>query len=106
MPPRVNLIRASRSLAIRSRPSIVPQQPRIAAIVSRRGYADEKNPTPAGPNQGQLGHVSEEAADMGKITGETPPDLSQGTPVQEVRFGTRGLRFTFHDISPPARHID
>lgn len=38
-----------------------------------------------GPNQDQLGHVSEEAAITGKITGEGGPDLDQGSPVQEVR---------------------
>lgn len=51
--------------------------------------ADEKplpkadNPGP-GPNQEQLPHVSEEAAAMGKITGEGGPDIGQGTPVEEV----------------------
>ena len=34
----------------------------------------------------QLPHVSEEAAAMDKITGDTPPDIDQGTPVQEVSF--------------------
>lgn len=86
MPPRLNLLGAGRSLAVRSRPSIASQQPRISLPVSRRGYADEKDPKPAsGPNQDVLGHVSEEAADMGRITGETEPDLGQGTPVQDVR---------------------
>lgn len=51
--------------------------------VVRRGFADEKQPAD-GPNQDVLGHVSEEAADMGDVTGETKPDLGQGTPVQEV----------------------
>jgi len=31
-----------------------------------------------------LPHVSEEAAAMAKITGETPPDLEQGSPISEV----------------------
>jgi small subunit ribosomal protein S7 len=86
MPPRLNPYGASRSLAIRSRPSIASHQPRVWQAASRRGFADEKDPKPAtGPNQDVLGHVSEEAADMGKVTGETEPDLGQGTPVQEVR---------------------
>lgn len=34
----------------------------------------------------QLPHVSEEAAATAKAKGETPPDLEQGTPVQEVRL--------------------
>jgi small subunit ribosomal protein S7 len=41
---------------------------------------------PKGPNQEQLPHVSEEAAAMGEVTGEAPPDIEEhGTPVQEVR---------------------
>lgn len=52
-------------------------------MVSRRGFADEKDPK--GRNEDVLGHVSEEAADMSKIKGETGPDLGQGTPVQDVR---------------------
>ena len=59
----------------------------------RRCFADQTTPTPtpptrppapSGPNQDVLPHVSEEAAQMGDITGEGGPDLSQGTPVQEV----------------------
>jgi hypothetical protein len=54
-------------------------------VFSRRGLADEKESNAAtGPNHDVLGHVSEEAADMGKMTGETEPDLGQGTPVQDV----------------------
>ncbi len=93
MPPRLNLLGASRSLAIRPRPSIASQQPRIASVVSRRGYADEKDPkSGAGPNQDVLGHVSEEAADMGRVMGETEPDIGQGTPVQEVRGRSSSCR--------------
>ena len=90
MPPRLNLLGASRSIAIRSRPSIASRQPRLLPRASQRYFADEKtpeSPPPATrPNQDVLGHVSEEAADMGKVTGETGPDLGQGTPVQEVCF--------------------
>jgi small subunit ribosomal protein S7 len=86
MPPRLNFFGASRSLAIRARPSVASYQPRILPLASRRGFADEKDPhAPQGPNQDVLGHVSEEAADVGKIMGETEPDLGQGTPVQDVR---------------------
>lgn len=87
MPPRLNIFGASRSLALRSRPSIASRQPRVFQAASRRGFADEKDPKPAaGPNQDVLPHASEEAADIGRITGETEPDLGQGTPVQEVRY--------------------
>lgn len=81
MPPRLNLLSASRSLAVRTRPSIAFRQPIQLRAVAQRGYANEKA---SGPNQDVLGHVSEEASDMADVTGETKPDLSQGTPVQEV----------------------
>jgi small subunit ribosomal protein S7 len=85
MPPRLNFYGASRSLAIRTRPSIALYQPRNFHAASRRGFADGNDSKPAtGPNQDVLGNVSEEAADIGNVTGETQPDLSQGTPVQEV----------------------
>lgn len=85
MPPRLNLLGASRSLARRSSPSIAILQPRIIQISLSRGFADGKDSQPArGPNQDVLGHVSEEAVDVGKVTGEKTPDLGQGTPVQEV----------------------
>lgn len=85
MPPRLSLFGASRSLTIRSRSSIVHQKPAFLRVAARRGYADAKDFQPAtGPNQDVLGHVSEEAADMSDVTGETKPDISQGTPVQEV----------------------
>src|ERR1700753_1276563 len=86
MPPRLNIFGASRSLVIRARPSIASHYPRILPVVSQRSFADEKDPNPPkGPNKDVLGHVSEEAADMSDITGETGPDLGQGTPVQDVR---------------------
>lgn len=81
MPPRINFYGASRSLAIRSRPSFAARQPRIAQVVARRMYADEKAPT---PTEDSMPHVSEEAAQVADVTGETKPDLGQGTPVQEV----------------------
>ncbi|TVY73316.1 37S ribosomal protein S7, partial [Lachnellula suecica] len=84
MPPRMNLYGASRSLAIRSRPSIASRSPGIAQVVARRGLADEKAPNGAGPNQDVLPHVSEEAADLNRIKGETEPDIGQGTPVQDI----------------------
>jgi small subunit ribosomal protein S7 len=86
MPPRLNFFGTSRSLVIRARPSIASHQPWILPVVSRRGFADEKDSNaPKGPNEDVLGHVSEEAADLGRVMGETEPDLGQGTPVQDVR---------------------
>lgn len=87
MPPRLDFLRACNSIAPRVQPSIVVCRPRFLARPSRRGFADEKDPKPAtGPNQESLGHVSEEAADVSRITGETEPDIGQGTPVQDVSF--------------------
>ena len=56
-------------------------------MASRRCFADDKKPAPGSnpnPTGSGIGHVSEEAADVSDITGETGPDLGQGTPVQEV----------------------
>jgi hypothetical protein len=89
MPPRLNLRAASRSLVILSRPSVTSVQPRIAQIVARRTFAEEKSQHPApGTNQDVLPHVSEEAAEYAEITGGTKPDTSQGTPVQDVCSST------------------
>ncbi|MCJ1314489.1 hypothetical protein MMC25_008171 [Agyrium rufum] len=56
----------------------------------RRHITADEKPLPKadtpgpGPNQEQLPHVSEEAAATSEITGETGPDISQGTPVEEI----------------------
>jgi small subunit ribosomal protein S7 len=87
MPPRLNICGAGRSLAVRVRPSIASHNPRILHATSRRGFADEKAPKPATDSTPDtLGNVNEEAVDIGDVTGETKPDLGQGTPVQEVRL--------------------
>lgn len=85
MPPRLAFARIYRSLAIRTGPSVAP--PRIIQIASRRGFADQKKPE-SNPNQNVLGSVSEEAADISRITGETQPELNQGTLIQDVRLST------------------
>ncbi|KAI9838361.1 MAG: hypothetical protein M1819_005629 [Sarea resinae] len=90
MPPRLNLLRASRPIALR--PKVAPPswavQPMRLRIVPVRTFADEKRPSseiqPKGPNMDPLPHVSEEAAALGDITGEGGPELEQGTPVQEI----------------------
>lgn len=68
------------------------QWPVKVPFAHRRGYAGEKekfttHPEESelkGPNMEQAPHVSEEAAALSQIKGETGPDLSQGTPVTEV----------------------
>lgn len=95
MPPRLNLLPASRSLAFRPRPA-APQW-RAGQVVAapravRRCYADDasKKDLPEsedrkGPNTDTLPHVTEEARDMAKMRKMPPPEVEQGTPVDEVR---------------------
>jgi small subunit ribosomal protein S7 len=86
MPPRLRLF-TSRSLALRPKPrvakcTIAPLQRRYASDNANLPVAENRK----GPNQEQLPHVSEEAAAMGEVMGETSPDIEEhGTPVQEVR---------------------
>ncbi|EXJ94961.1 hypothetical protein A1O1_00079 [Capronia coronata CBS 617.96] len=105
MPPRISLFTTARSLAFRPSPTVVPQK-RIAAVptpspylllpVQNRSASDDASKKPAaaattpvhpdfkGPNMDQLPHVSEEQAALDKSMGGTPPDIEQGTPVQEI----------------------
>ncbi|OJD40727.1 30s ribosomal protein s7 [Diplodia corticola] len=93
MPPRLNLLPASRSLALRPRPA-APQwragQIGAAPRAIRRCYADDasKKDLPEaqnnkGPNTDTLPHVTEEAAAMAKMRKMPPPEVEQGTPVDE-----------------------
>ena len=80
---------------------MVVRQPRVFQVSSRRGFADEKDPKHVGgPNESGLGHVSEEAADMGRVTGETKLDPGQGTPVQEVCLRAQWQELRCYDIGP------
>lgn len=80
-----------KSLAIRPSPRHQQWQPCVAAGSQQRTrtYANSakdlpKSPDGKGPNMDQLPHVSEEAAATKGAMGEEGPDMSQGTPVQEV----------------------
>lgn len=95
MPPRLNLLPASRSLAFRPRPT-APQwragQIVTAPRVVKRCYADDtsnkdlpKAEDKKGPNTDTLPHVTEEARAMAKMRKMPPPEVEQGTPVDEVR---------------------
>ncbi|KAL8952905.1 MAG: hypothetical protein Q9222_001195 [Ikaeria aurantiellina] len=89
MPPRLHFVSVVRPMSNRSLlqnarlaiSSRVPPQRCITADEKPLPTADQRGP---GPNEEQLPHVSEEAAVMGKITGDGGPDIEQGTPVQEV----------------------
>lgn len=92
MPPRLHLLRSSRPKISALQLSRNTQPPLCIRIAPRRNITADERPLPEAdetarePNQEQLPHVSEEAATMGKITGEGGPDIEQGTPVQEVRW--------------------
>ena len=91
MPPRIISLRSLRAvrLPIRSAECNVERLPARTLVPRRNITADEK-PLPVkggeGPGAGQTEqpHVTEEAIKTAEIMGETPPDLTQGTPVQEV----------------------
>lgn len=99
MPPRLNLPSASRSLTIRTRPSvgggsrIAPagktQQWRAYATQQQQQEAEQKQP--GGPNESGIGHITEETIGIEDVRGGTKPDLEQGTPVQEVCTFTHQL---------------
>lgn len=91
MAPRLSLFTA-RSVAFRTKP-LVTQKRLAPSLAQRRKASDDAtkksattpvDPDFKGPNMDPLPHVSEEQAAIDKITGETPPDVDQGTPVQEV----------------------
>ena len=92
MPLKINLSSAPRALAYRtSKPTYL--QSRIGNPTLCRSYASDQGKglpkaegeEPVGPNMNQGEHVSEEAAKMAQMTGGSGPDLSVGTPVQDVR---------------------
>jgi hypothetical protein len=80
-PPRALFLRTS-TLRIATRPI---HQPALLRCYSNKTSPQSTPPkTPATPAQDALPHVSEEAAATAGITGETKPELEQGTPIQEV----------------------
>jgi small subunit ribosomal protein S7 len=99
MPPRLNLLAVPRAFPIRSRAPIERWRPvTIPQLCTprNRGYADSTKDLPIspdnkGPNteQSAIPHVSEEAAAMKKSMGETPPELEQGTPIEEIVAGDK-----------------
>ena len=86
MPPRLNASNAYKSLTLQKKSLAVRRNVLCPSVTPSRGFATSKDSKPerSGPNQDVLGHVSEEAADIAKITGETQPDIGQASPVQEV----------------------
>jgi len=82
MPPRTTPILRPQSIRLLS------LRPATVARPLHRSFASKDPPPPpeqpVGPNQDVLPSISEETAATAKITGETPPEIEQGTPVSEV----------------------
>ncbi|MCJ1356747.1 MAG: hypothetical protein MMC33_006742 [Icmadophila ericetorum] len=92
MPPRIHITCPKRASALSSGQwtSFSKSTPLCLRLAPHRGITADEKPLPTadkpgkGPNQDQLPHISEETAAINKIIGETPPDIEQGTPIQEV----------------------
>ncbi|KAF2021030.1 30S ribosomal protein-like protein S7 [Aaosphaeria arxii CBS 175.79] len=97
MPPRLNPLSFSRPIAYRPKAQVQLRLQPAARIApwQCRNYADKTDS--AGADRSKrieaqpLGHVSEEAAQTAKITGEQGPELSKGTPIEEVVKGDKAV---------------
>ena len=81
-----------RTCVFRARPRGAVIPPLRPSTIAVRHVTEKNNPDKlpqakegeSGPNTQQGEHVSEEAAKMAKMQGGEGPDMSVGTPVQEV----------------------
>lgn len=98
MPPRLNVLSFARSIPYRPKAPVqwLSRPTTRLAPATVRSYSDakESQDLPAAdrskrPDAKPLEHVSEEAAKMAEITGSEGPDLSQGTPVQDIVKGDK-----------------
>jgi small subunit ribosomal protein S7 len=86
MPPKLNVLSFSRSIPYRPKPQSV-----VRVAPQGRFYSDAKDAPPGPADRSHridaepIAHVSEEAAAMAEIRGEEGPDMTRGTPVEEVR---------------------
>jgi small subunit ribosomal protein S7 len=92
MPPKLNVLSFSRSIPYRPKPqSQWRGQPVVRVAPQGRFYSDTKDAPPGPADRSHridaepIAHVSEEAAVMAEIRGEEGPDMTRGTPVEEVR---------------------
>lgn len=88
MAPRLYLLSVPHRVARINQ--IVPQKRLLVPLQNRFASNDaKKSPSSSQPieqlNKETNLHVSEEQAEIDKIMNQTPPDIEQGTPVQEVR---------------------
>jgi len=90
MPPRITITTFTRSIAFRPRPQFRLPAPHAARFAPSlcRSYADS---TTSGANDRSkkvdaqpADHISEEAAKTAEIMGEEGPDMSKGTPIEDV----------------------
>ena len=93
MLPRISLATTSRSIVFRSRvPAERWRAERCAQLPPslHRTYTSGKDESKndeqplASTETDTMPHISQESSDMSKTMGEQGPDLSQGTPVEEV----------------------
>lgn len=83
------MLRPAREVTFRIRPQ-VSKRKLLPLVRTRLASNDSKPaavpPSTKGPDEDQLPHVSQEQAELDKSMGKTPPDLEQGTPIQDVYF--------------------
>jgi small subunit ribosomal protein S7 len=87
MAPRLNLLSTSRALTIRSRPQIFHEALRQSTInspIARFSSHKDSEQPPQESNAEAIPSISEETAAIDKIKGTQPPELDQGTPVQDI----------------------
>lgn len=91
MPPRLNITSFTRSIAFRPKPRVQwPARPIVRFTPSQCRLYSDANEAPAADRSKRadakpIDHVSEEKAAVAEAMGEEGPDMSQGTPVEEVR---------------------
>ncbi|KAF2830426.1 ribosomal protein S7 [Ophiobolus disseminans] len=95
MPPRLNTRTFARSIPLRSKPQVrwsartatrfAPSQCRPYSDFTNSGANDRSKKIDAQPAD----HISEEAAKTAEIMGEQGPDMSKGTPVEEIVKGDK-----------------
>ncbi|KAF1845241.1 30S ribosomal protein-like protein S7 [Cucurbitaria berberidis CBS 394.84] len=95
MPPRLNITTFTRSIAFRPQPrlqwparSAARCTPSQCRLYSDANAADRSKRVDAKPME----HVSEEKAAVAEAMGEQGPDMSQGTPVEEVVKGDKAAQ--------------
>lgn len=90
MPSTKSLIRPVQDVAFRPASRLLKRK--IIPVVQTRFSSNDQKTSPVppgttGPNEDVgIPHISEEQAAMDKSMGNTPPDIDQGTPVQDVSF--------------------